>query len=293
MFFIVIGLVVLGLMVRATARTVALAQAAAAQVTLLSPTVPVQVAVVDTQAPPTATLRPTQTTIPSTPTNTPTPTPLPAATLTAIYEANCSLYGRIPDDLLTVVNRDTALPDDFVPQDLEIVPLETKNIQYRAIPLRRPVHQALLDMLDAMNQAGLQILVISGYRSTSEQQLAYDKWLKLYPDRAADISAQPGHSEHQLGTAVDFSAPLMMDLYGDFLHVNFYQQPEGQWLVKQAAYYGFTLSYPAYAVDETGYAWEPWHFRYVGSLARELQTRNITLTKYLQECTPPPATPNS
>ena len=85
----------------------------------------------------------------------------------------------------------------------------------------------------------------------------------------------------------------MMTLYNDFLHVNFYQQPEGQWLAKQAAYYGFTLSYPAYAVDQTGYAWEPWHYRYVGILAKELQDRNITLTQYLQECAPPPATPNS
>jgi D-alanyl-D-alanine carboxypeptidase len=188
-----------------------------------------------------------------------------------------------------VVNRETALPEDFAPADLEIVPLQPQNIQYRAIPLRQPVHQPLLDMLDAMNQAGMQILVMSGYRSYSEQQLAYDKWLKLYPDHAADISAVPGHSEHQLGTAVDFSTPLMPQLYGDFFHVNFYQQPEGQWLLKQAAYYGFTLSYPAYAVEQTGYAWEPWHFRYVGILALELQARNFTLTQYLQECVPVPA----
>ena len=210
-------------------------------------------------------------------------------TLTAIYEANCSLYSKIPADLLTVVDRDSPLPNDFVPADLAIVPLPTQNIKYRAIPLRQPVHKALLDMLDAMNQAGLQVLVVSGYRSVSDQQLTYDKWLKLYPDRAADISAVPGHSEHQLGTTVDFSTPLMYELYGDDgFNVNFYQQPEGQWLIKQAAYYGFTLSYPAYAVEQTGYAWEPWHFRYVGILALELQARNITLTQYLQECVPLP-----
>lgn len=286
MFFIVIGLVVAGLMVRATARSVALAQAAAAQVTLISPTPVTLVAVVNTLAPPTNTPSPTITPIPPTPTNTATPTPLPAATLTAIYEANCSLYSRISADLLTVVDRDTALPEDFVPADLEIVPLETKNILYRSIPLRKPVHQPLLDMLDAMNQAGLQVIVLSGYRNRSEQQLAYEKWLKLYPDRASDISAQPGHSEHQLGTTVDFSTPYLESLYGDFVHVNFYQTPEGQWLIKQAAYYGFTLSYPAHAVELTGYAWEPWHFRYVGILALELQARNITLTQYLNECVP-------
>jgi hypothetical protein len=97
--------------------------------------------VVPTLAPPTGTPSPTITPIPATPTNTATPTPLPAATLTAIYEANCSLYTKIPSDLLTVVDRETALPDDFVPADLEIVPLETKNIQYRAAA--QAVHQPL------------------------------------------------------------------------------------------------------------------------------------------------------
>jgi zinc D-Ala-D-Ala carboxypeptidase len=148
------------------------------------------------------------------------------------------------------------------------------------------VHQALLDMLDAMNQAGLSIWVMSGYRSYSDQQLAYEKWQRLYPDRVADISAVPGHSEHQLGVSVDFSTPYMSNLYNDYFHVNFYTTPEGQWLSKQAAYYGFTLSYPAWGTQITGYAWEPWHYRYVGILAQELFKRNITLTQYIQECGP-------
>jgi D-alanyl-D-alanine carboxypeptidase len=147
-------------------------------------------------------------------------------------------------------------------------------------------HQALLDMLDAMNQAGLSTWVMSGFRSYGEQQLAYEKWAQLYPDRAPDISAVPGHSEHQLGLSVDFSTPYMDDLYNDYFHVNFSTTPEGQWLMKQAAYYGFTLSYPSWATQETGYAWEPWHYRYVGILAGELLARNITLTHYLAECTP-------
>jgi LAS superfamily LD-carboxypeptidase LdcB len=294
MFFIVVGLVLAGLLVRAAARTVALAQAAAAQVTLISPTPVVPVVIPPTQAPPTETPRPSQTPIPPTATTTPTETPLPAATLTALYEQNCSLYDRIPGDLLTVVNKEVALPQDYVPDDLEIVPLDSKNIQYRAIPLRKVAHQALLDMIDAMNQAGLQPVVASGYRDYSEQTLAYDKWLKLYPDRASDISALPGHSEHQLGTAVDFSSVLMTQLYPQDFNVSFAEQPEGQWLARQAAYYGFTLSYPQNSLATTGYAWEPWHYRYVGILALELQSRNITLTQYLQECVPPAtATPNS
>jgi D-alanyl-D-alanine carboxypeptidase len=283
--YLTLGVAVLALMLRMAARTVALAQNAPPLPTDVTPPT-ATVFVAATLPPPTETPSPTRTPVPFTPTATPTETPLPAATLTAIYIEHCSSYDFVPEDLLTYVDRDTALDRDFAPEDLEIVPLDPKNQGFRPIPLRAGVHQPLLDMIDAMNQAGLSVQVVSGYRSYSEQQLAYEKWLDEYPDRAPEISAVPGHSEHQLGTTVDFSTPYMEDLYGDAFHINFFQTPEGQWLSKQAAYYGFTLSYPTWAVEQTGYAWEPWHYRYVGNLARELLQRNITLTEYLQECRP-------
>jgi D-alanyl-D-alanine carboxypeptidase len=283
--YLLIGLSLAGLALRVTTRTTALAREAAAPTDPPAPTV-----VVLTQAPaPTAattavSLAPTPSVVAS-PTSLPTQTPQPTETqavVTAVGE--CAAYPQVPAELLTVVNRDVALARDFVPADLEEVPLAEKNLAFRPIPLRLLIHQPLLDMLDAMNQAGLRVWVMSGFRSYSEQTLAYEKWLKLYPDRASDISAIPGHSEHQLGTAVDFSTPYMDDLYGDLFHVNFSKTPEGEWLAKQAAYYGFTLSYPQGATEQTGYAWEPWHYRYVGILAQALQDRQETLTEYLAQC---------
>jgi D-alanyl-D-alanine carboxypeptidase len=253
---------------------------------------PALVAVETTAAPPTSTPAPPTATAPP-PTDTPPPTlsatatTLPDETEAAGQQAGCGLLDQVPLDLLTRVDRDTPLARDFEPEDLETVPLDPSNLAFRPIPLRLVVHQPLLDMLDAMNQAGLSVWVMSGYRSYGEQQLAYDKWLALYPERADDISAQPGHSEHQLGTAIDFSTPYMDDLYGDFFNIRFDQTPEGEWLLRQAKYYGFALSYPAWAVEQTGYASEPWHYRYVGVLAQELAARNITLTGYLQACGSP------
>jgi D-alanyl-D-alanine carboxypeptidase len=288
-FYLLIGLSVAGLVLRVTARTSALAEGAARPTAAPTATNIILPALGGTLA---ATDLPATTSTPeitSTPSATPTETPIPAATQTAIYVASCANYDQIQPDLLTYVDRTTALLRDFEPGDLEIVPLETNNVAFRPIPMRTVVHRPLLDMLDAMNKAGLSIWVMSGYRSYSEQSLAFEKWQNLYPDRATDISAMPGHSEHQLGTAVDFSTPYMDDLYADFFHINFSQTAEGQWLLRQAAYYGFTLSYPPWAIEQTGYAWEPWHFRYVGSLALELYARNITLTQYLQQCAPQPA----
>ena len=286
-FYLLVGLSLAGLLLRVTARTAALAEGAARPTEAPSATpmpLPVVAGTVAAATPlpaATATVE-----VFYTPTATPTETPIPAATQTAIWMASCANYDQIQPDLLTYVDRNVTLLRDFEPGDLEIVPLETNNVAFRPIPMRSVVHRPLLDMLDAMNQAGLSVWVMSGYRSYTEQSLAFEKWQKLYPERAVDISAVPGHSEHQLGTAVDFSTPYMDDLYSDFFHVNFSQTAEGQWLLRQAAYYGFTLSYPPWAIEQTGYAWEPWHFRYVGSLALELYARNITLTQYLQQCAP-------
>ncbi len=227
----------------------------------------------------------------SAPTATPSPTSTatasPAPTPTAVDPDSCAAYSPASPDLLTHVDRNTSLRRDYEPADLAIVPLDPGNLAYRPIPLREKVHQPLLDMLAAANQAGLRVWVMSGYRSYGDQQLAYEKWQKLYPDRAVDISALPGHSEHQLGTAIDFSAPYMVDLYGDFFNVRFGKTPEGEWLLANAAAYGFSLSYPASAVQATGYAWEPWHYRYVGPLALDLSAHNLTLTEYLQRCPSP------
>jgi D-alanyl-D-alanine carboxypeptidase len=285
--YVIVGLSLAGLMLRVTARTVALAQAASpapSATTTLPPTRAIAVAVVPSA---TATPAPSGTPVTTTPTLSPSATQLPGATLTAVYQADCALYNQIAPHLLTHVSKDLALPRDYQPADLAIVPLAQGNQAFQPIPLRRLVRPPLLDMLDAMNQAGLSIWVMPGYRSYGEQELAFEKWQRLYPDRAADISAVPGQSEPQLGLAVDFSTPYMDNLYNDYFHVNFCTTPEGQWLSEQAAYYGFTLSYPAWGTQITGYAWEPWHYRYVGILAQDLFRRNITLTQYIQECASP------
>lgn len=214
---------------------------------------------------------------------TPTPSPVPPVVLTAIAR-QCAQYTDVQRLLLTRVDRDVLLPRDYLPEDLQVMPLNPGNVFYGSVQMRKIVQQPLLDMLDAMNQAGLKTIVISGYRSFADQTLAYEQWLRLFPDRAPQLSAVPGHSEHQLGTAIDFSTPYMKDQYGDYFSKSFADTAEGLWLTKQAAYYGFTLSYPQWAEDVTGYEWEPWHFRYVGSLAQQLLENHVTLTEYIQKC---------
>ena len=85
--------------------------------------------------------------------------------------------------------------------------------------------------------------------------------LKTQPrEEAVRTLAPPGHSQHQLGTAIDFGS----------IDVSFARTPAGQWLLANAWRYGFSLSYPEGQEALTGYSWEPWHYRYVGRAAAGL-----------------------
>ena len=204
---------------------------------------------------------------------------------TPTVDPECALYSANSDLLTPIVNRDSGLPPDLEPADLETPRLEFRNAYIVTIQVRQIVLEPLYQLLEAGNAQGLQIIVASGYRSYAEQAVAYESWKKQFPNRADTISAKPGHSEHQLGTAVDFSAAYMQEEYGQVFHTDFYKRPEGWWLYENSYKYGFTLSYPAWAEQVTGYQWEPWHFRYVGvDLAKELFDRELTLTEYINQC---------
>lgn len=281
---------------RITGRTIALAQEVTPVPYAISTDSPFAVAVIPGATPqPSPTFTPVPTlvapTVAATPTTQPSPTAPPTLAVPTV-DPECALYQANLDLLTPVINRDVEVPRDFVPSGLQTPDLAYRNAYIVPVQVRDVVLQPLYDMLSASNEAGLQIMVVSGYRSWSEQQLAYEKWAQLYPDRATEISALPGHSEHQLGTAIDFSTPYMEGLYQNLFHTNFFYTVEGQWLNDNADKFGFTLSYPSWATEVTGYAWEPWHFRYVGvELAQDLKERQLTLIEYVKGCSAKLGTP--
>jgi D-alanyl-D-alanine carboxypeptidase len=137
-------------------------------------------------------------------------------------------------------------------------------------------------MTKAASKAGAPITVRSAYRSYATQQSTFKHWVRVNgKERALRVSARPGHSEHQLGTALDFNtkgartAPWVGD-WGT--------TTSGAWMKKNAWKYGFVMSYPAGRTKETCYGYEPWHYRYVGKeAAQEIRDRGITLREYLWE----------
>jgi D-alanyl-D-alanine carboxypeptidase len=93
------------------------------------------------------------------------------------------------------------------------------------------------------------------------------------------MSATPGHSQHQLGTAVDFTnAAVSYQVWLPFGKTSAYW-----WLEHHAREYGFVLAYPRGKEEKTGYEWEPWHYRYVGvENAQRLEKSSLSLQEFLE-----------
>jgi D-alanyl-D-alanine carboxypeptidase len=184
----------------------------------------------------------------------------------------------IPDvPLLQLVDKQHPLPSGFEPPEIVAVPGPYSAPGYSST-MNATALDALERMLNGANAAGFDILVVSGYRSYADQQYTYNYWVgQLGQEQADRVSARPGYSEHQLGTAADLgSADFGWDLTDTFGAT-----PDGQWLAANSSEYGFVLSYPADKEDITGYAYEPWHFRYIGAAAAAYAASNLTLNQYL------------
>lgn len=210
-------------------------------------------------------------------------TPTPRSTRLPI----CTSRRPSDRDLIVLINQTYPISSRYEPQDLVTLGdyLPSEWLLGYPTQVRKIIIPSLLALLEDMRDEGLYPTVISGYRSYYQQKLAREKWLVQYPDRADQLSAMPGTSEHQLGTTIDFGSP---ELSNEF-HTNFYKTAEGAWLLENAHHYGFTLSYPPNSLDVTGFYYEPWHYRYVGrKLATQLHARRQSLTAYLLANTSPP-----
>jgi len=181
----------------------------------------------------------------------------------ALAVQKTSLPPTGPSDLKIgqeVVDITTPLPLDYKPHDL--VKLAQKwNNDGADMPkqMRTEAAQATERMLAAAEQAGIRIRVASAFRSADKQRDLYLKKIRR-SGLEQNLVAKPGHSEHQLGTVVDVCGANRKAV----LVAEFGQTPEGRWLHENAKRFGFRQSYTVENAAQTGYAPEPWHFRYLG-----------------------------
>lgn len=203
---------------------------------------------------------------------------------------------RMHDDLILFpVDKDTALPTDYEPMHL----IDARSHMLPTTKEGISVHIGLLDdlisLMNAAQRNGISLTITSGYRSYDRQEALFHSLKQKNIKKGLSASeaeketslycAYPGHSEHQLGTALDIIADGQKTLKHTAENKRAWQ-----WLAAHAEEYGFVLSYPEGKTECTGYAYEPWHFRWIGKkYAGQLKEKHykdannsITSTSYLK-----------
>lgn len=190
-----------------------------------------------------------------------------------------------PHALDVVVNKQRSLPADFVPPNLvqpDVAFSFTGNSEKKY--LQQEAATALEELFAAAKQDNITLYAVSGYRSYATQKSIFNSNVaRQGEEEASRFSARPGHSEHQTGLTMDVTGTDPKCL----LEQCFENTPEGKWVAENAHLYGFILRYPKDKEEITGYAFEPWHLRYVGTeLAREINELDTTMEQYFTDAIP-------
>ena len=183
------------------------------------------------------------------------------------------------DDPLALVDRSHPLPQDYAPTDMVYLGYYGVSTLRDGTMLRREAAENLVRLMEAASAVGEDLIVASAYRSYDDQEAIHAELTNFHGEEAANrISAPPGHSEHQLGTTVDFTNDeAQYRVWTAFESTSAYG-----WLLEHAGDYGFVQSYEKGKEEETGYQAESWHYRYVGmDNARRLKDTGLSLQAFL------------
>lgn len=187
---------------------------------------------------------------------------------------NFTAWNQSCDWNLVVVNGNNRIPDFFTPKLTMFGDIE---VDERIVsPLSEMLHDAVKD--------GIRLWVSTGYRSIERQESLFNRRVGkateegMSKEEAFNLALRemslPGYSEHHTGLAVDFNAA----------DLEFAETSEYEWLIKNAANYGFILRYPREKEHITGRSFEPAHFRYVGEeYAKTIVERGASLEEYVSE----------
>ncbi len=178
----------------------------------------------------------------------------------------------------TLVDTRLRVGSSYKPTDL--VSVSQANIGGSG-KVRRIIIDDLQAMAKAARKAGKGIAVRSAYRSYASQQSVFQGWVNSSGyKQALKFSARPGHSEHQLGTTIDFRSASSQAAPWDYN--DWATSKPGAWMKANAWKYGFVMSYPKGKFNKVCYGYEPWHYRYVGrKLAKEIHDSGLTPREYL------------
>ena len=189
---------------------------------------------------------------------------------------------KVKTNYLVLVNKENKLPDNWE-NTIELV--ADKDAWGDEVKVEKEALAQFKKLQADLKKAGVEIELDSIYRSVAEQQDLWDRWTVEYgEDYVKKYVAVPGYSEHHTGLAID----VCLKKNGKIIADNDEMIKEKEIFAKvhaKLADYGFILRYPDGKKETTGYSYEPWHFRYVGSteIAHKIMDNNLTFEEYLEQ----------
>ncbi|NQV86479.1 MAG: M15 family metallopeptidase [Woeseiaceae bacterium] len=111
------------------------------------------------------------------------------------------------------------------------------------------------EMQAAARDVGIALLIVSGFRSIEYQAGLIRNKIDAGQELSdiLNVNAAPGFSEHHTGRAIDIATPGSRPLTEEFESSGAFA-----WLERNAAHYGFRMSYPR--ENRQGFIYEPWHW---------------------------------
>ncbi len=153
------------------------------------------------------------------------------------------------------------------PSEMERIASYAEGDTQRYEMLHSDAAAALLDMVAAARADGVWLVPTSGFRTIAEQRTLFNAQIaaKGSPEAAALTSAPPGYSEHHTGYAVDLTDGTLAP--SEDVSPAFAESSAYEWLLANANRFDFELSFAEN--NPQGIAYEPWHWRYIGSAAAQ------------------------
>lgn len=180
-----------------------------------------------------------------------------------------------PTEMPPLFNYQNSIPEEYY-STLQLAPVGDGH------QMQQDAAAAFKDMQAAATADGINLFVVSGYRSHERQVNNYNRSIQNYISQGYDEAkateltqeyyAIPGTSEHEAGLAVDINS----------LEERFSQTKEFTWLQENCTKYGFILRYDKGKEEITKIEYEPWHYRYVGlEHAQAIAEQSVTLEEYV------------
>jgi len=175
-----------------------------------------------------------------------------------------------------LVNKYYKLNKDYEPEDLVTIKTDHSWGTYGDNQIREEVYSAFIDMWNVAKESDIHLMINSSYRPYVDQERVYNNYKESRGETGADaVAARPGYSEHQTGLALDIFCTTNSSTQ------TFADSDAYKWLLDNAHKFGFILRYPEGKEEITGYAFESWHYRYVGKeLAAKIYNEGITFDEY-------------